>query len=95
MSALEGAVITLEKLQIVVKYRGDPDMWVRRHDPREHAVMAGEDWNVLLHLFSEVHSWKKGLVTEEYARRIAASFDSLVADDAKELFLANIPWRFD
>ena len=88
-------MITLEKLEIFVKYRGDVDGWVRSRDPREHAVMADEDWSVLMHLFSEVVSWKKGLVSEEYAQRIAARFESLVADDAKDLFLANIPWRFD
>ena len=75
-------MITQKKLEIYKRYDGDIDGWVRVGDKEEKKIMSDNDWFEIQDLIQKITILKRGLASEEFAKRINTIIHELT--DTKE-----------
>lgn len=60
-------MITLEKLKIYSRYRGDVDIWIRTGKSKEKKIMVSNDWYLIDSLIQDIGFVKKGLSSEQFS----------------------------
>ena len=82
-------MITLEKLKIFEKYRGDGDGFVRVGKKHEKNIIQDDDWHEIDVLARKIHLVNSELASKEFKRRVKNELGEKVASlEAKEKIIA-------
>ena len=75
-------MLTLPRLQLLIKYHWRPDRFAREASPAEQALMAVLDWTQLGELLSDLQLYHQQLLSKDYARQLHRRLLATCADEA-------------
>lgn len=68
-------MVTIEKLKIYIRYRGDVDMWTRIGSSKERSVMNTNDWYMIDDLIQDLGLVKKQVASNEFVIALRKRLD--------------------
>jgi hypothetical protein len=72
-------MITSAKLDVYSQFKGDVDMWQRRGMPGSDAI-SGADWAAIDVILAEPLPYKRGVVSDRYAKWVHARLVEVASD---------------
>ena len=79
-------MITLEKLNLYLKYNGDIDMFARVNDKKELQILSEEEWYKIDNLLQEAYLVQSRKVSEAFKLEIESRLDSEISADTMKFF---------
>jgi hypothetical protein len=80
------AVITKEKLDLYVRYRGDGDGWARARKVGEVQTINDEEWHLIDQLLFGIKAASSGMASDSFSQEVEGKLRLAVAD-------ASVEWR--
>ena len=77
-------MITLRKLKIFKRFKGDIDMWVRAGGSDVGPEISGAEWSRIDELIQSLVVIDRGLAAESFAERTRLALERDVEEDARE-----------
>lgn len=75
-------MLTLAKLQLLIKYHWRTDWFAREASASEQVLMAGLDWTQLAELLTDLQLYHQHLLSKDYARQLHRRLLATCADEA-------------
>jgi hypothetical protein len=75
-------MLTLAKLQLLIKYHWRADRFAREASAAEKALMGGLDWTQLGELLTDLQLYHQYLLSKDYARQLHQRLLAACADEA-------------
>jgi hypothetical protein len=75
-------MLTLPKLQLLIKYHWRADRFAREASASEQELMAGLDWTQLAELLTDLQLYHQHLLSSDYARRLHRRLLAACVDEA-------------
>lgn len=63
-------MITVNKVNIYIKYRGDIDGWSRNNSKKELSIIKDDDWYLMNSLIQDIKLLNKKLTSQEYSDKL-------------------------
>ena len=75
-------MITLRKIEIFDRYRGEVDAWARTGSTDERSAMSDRDWYEIGALVQDIAAVRSGRVSAQFAERLERKLSALGDDPA-------------
>jgi hypothetical protein len=74
-------MITVEKIKIFLKYRGDLDAWARLSKKREAQIMTDSDWKLIDDCIQGIYLVKSGKASTDFEVKHKRKIEANISDD--------------